>query len=63
MPKQRIALTDKNNKCLLLHINAPIRRVIGAGAINNTLENAEKMGFTPQFPAEILSEIKSGIRR
>lgn len=44
-------------------VNDLIRRARRAESINNKLENAEKSGFTTQTPAEILSEIKSGIRR
>lgn len=63
MPRQSISLTDKNTKWSLLLVDDHIRQVTEAGAINNKLENAEKPGFTTQSPAEILSEIKSGIRR
>jgi antitoxin ParD1/3/4 len=76
MPRQSISLTDKNNEWLRLHVkdrgeysnkselvNDLIRRARRAESINTKLENAEKTGFTSQSPAEILSEIKSGIRR
>jgi antitoxin ParD1/3/4 len=76
MPRQSISLTDKNDEWLRLHVNDKgeysnkselvndlIRRARRAESINTKLENAEKTGFTAQSPAEILSEIKSGIRR
>jgi antitoxin ParD1/3/4 len=44
-------------------VNDLIRRARIAESINTKLENAEKTGFTAQSSAEILSEIKSGIRR
>jgi antitoxin ParD1/3/4 len=76
MPRQSISLTDKNDEWLRLHVNDRgeysnkselvndlIRRARRAESINTKLENAEKTGFAVQSPAEILSEIKSGIRR
>ena len=76
MPRQSISLTDKNDEWLRLHVNDRgeysnkselvndlIRRARRAENINTKLENAEKTGFTAQTPAEILFEIKSGIRR
>lgn len=76
MSKQSISLTDKNDEWLRLQVNDRgeysnkselvndlIRRARRAESINSKLENAEKTGFTSQTPVEILSEIKSGIRR
>lgn len=75
MPRQSISLTDKNDEWLRLHVNDRgeysnkselvndlIRRARRAESINIKLEHAEKTGFTAQTSAEILSEIKSGIR-
>ena len=76
MPRRSISLTDKNDKWLRMQVNDRgeysnkselvndlIRRARRAQSINNKLENAEKTGFNAQSPAEILSEIKSEIRR
>jgi antitoxin ParD1/3/4 len=76
MPRQSISLTTKNDEWLRMHVkdsgeysnkselvNDLIRRARRAESINNKLENAEKTGFTSQTPTEILSEIKSGMRR
>jgi antitoxin ParD1/3/4 len=76
MPRRSISLTDKNDKWLRMQVNDRgeysnkselvndlIRRARKAQSINNKLEDAEKTGFNAQSPAEILSEIKSEIRR
>jgi len=76
MPRRSISLTDKNDKWLHMQVNDRgeysnkselvndlIRRARKAQSINNKLEDAEKTGFNAQSPAEILSEIKSEIRR
>ncbi|GAC18160.1 ribbon-helix-helix domain-containing protein [Paraglaciecola arctica] len=76
MPRPSISLTDKNDEWLREHVNERgeysnkselvndlIRRARRDEFINNKLENAEKTGFTTQSLTEILSEIKSGIRR
>ena len=76
MPRKSISLTDKNNEWLRMQVNDRgeysnkselvndlIRRARKAQSINTKLEDAEKTGFNAQSPAEILSEIKSEIRR
>ena len=76
MSRQRIALTEKNDKWLKSQVEATrdyanknelvndlIRRAGDAEEINQRLESAENSGFVAQSPEDMLKEFKADLKR